>query len=179
MSVTTTLQPPAIIYREEQWFGWWVYALILGLFVLTGVGLILGQNDAPGPAEPPARIRSLQLPLAMIVGLGIPSILFIGVLKMTTEVTPTELRIWFGLVPTYRYVVGIDAIRSVEVLRYRPWRDCGGWGIRHGRDGERVFNARGDRGVRIQLIDGSCLIVGSQCPEDLARTLDQAVRNVA
>jgi hypothetical protein len=61
------------------------------------------------------------------------------------------------------------------VVNYRPLADYWGWGIRKGRDGERVLNARGNRGVWIDLADGSRLLVGSQRPEDLASALERAV----
>ena len=111
---------------------------------------------------------SLEIPLALAVGLIVPSVLVMGVLRMTTEVTPAELRVWFGWIPTYRKAVPIGAITAMEVVRYRPIRECGGWGIRNGPDGERVLNARGDRGVRLQLQDGTRLLIGSQRPDDLA-----------
>jgi hypothetical protein len=100
----------------------------------------------------------------------------IGVLRMTTEVTPTDLRVWFGWVPTYRRFVAIGTIQRIEVVSYRPLIDYGGWGIRSGRDGERVLNARGNRGVRLELTDGSRLLIGSQRPEVLALAIERALR---
>ena len=64
----------------------------------------------------------------------------------------------------------------LEVVSYRPLADYGGWGIRSGRDGERVLNARGNRGVRLDLADGSRLLIGSQRPEALALALERALR---
>ena len=87
---------------------------------------------------------------------------------MTTEVTPTDVRVWFGWVPTYRRFVAVGAVQRIEVVSYRPLLDYGGWGIRTGRDGERVLNARGNRGVRLDLADGTRLLIGSQRPR-LAR----------
>ena len=97
-------------------------------------------------------------------------------LHMTTEVSPTDLRVWFGWAPTYPRIVAIHTIRSVEVVNYRPIADYGFWGIRAGRDGERAFIARGTRGVRLELIDGTRLLIGSQRPEALASVLDGALR---
>ncbi len=45
-----------------------------------------------------------------------------------------------------------------------------------GRDGERALIARGNRGVRLELIDGSKLLIGSQRPEALAMALERALR---
>ena len=59
---------------------------------------------------------------------------------------------------------------------YRPLADYGGWGVRTGRDGERVLNARGNRGVRLDLSDGTRLLVGSQRPEALAVAIERAIR---
>ena len=97
-------------------------------------------------------------------------------LHMTTEVTPTEVRVWFGWVPIYRRVVLITSIQRYHVVEYRPIIDYGGWGIRTGRDGERVLNARGNRGVRLELADGSKLLIGSQRSEELAETIERARR---
>src|SRR5690606_8099385 len=112
-------------------------------------------------------------------GLSLPPMLVVGLLRMTTEVHATDLRIWFGLVPTYRLVVPLAEVHAVEPVHYRPLADCGGWVVRRCRRVGRIFSARGDRGLRITLQDGSTLLIGSQRPEELARTIDQAVRNLS
>jgi hypothetical protein len=61
-------------------------------------------------------------------------------------------------------------------VQYRPIADHGGWGIRSGRDGERALTARGNRGVRLVLADGTRLLIGSQRPEELAETIERACR---
>jgi hypothetical protein len=42
-----------------------------------------------------------------------------------------------------------------------------------------VLSARGDRGVRLLLTDGTRLLIGSQQPEELAAALTRAMRPVA
>lgn len=79
--------------------------------------------------------------------------------------------------PYYRRSMLIGDIRSVDVVTYRPISDFGFWGIRSGRDGERALIARGNRGVRLELSDGSKLLIGSQRPELLAAAIDRALRS--
>jgi hypothetical protein len=164
------------IYREEQWFSRWIYG---GLAAIVGLAVGYFTWTYDPAAGFPGWTRLRELPVLVAIGLSLPPMLVVGLLKMTTEVHPTDLRLWFGLLPTYRHIVPLTEIRSVEPVSYRPMADCGGWGIRRCRNGERVFTARGDRAVRITLQDGSTLLVGSQRPEDLARTLDQAVRSLS
>ncbi len=151
--------------------------LRLLLLLMASIGVLAACWFRP---DNPAALTgfSTEVPLTLAVGLVLPSVLIMGVLRMTTEVTPIELCVWFGWFPTYRKTVPVDAIRSLEVVRYRPIVECGGWGIRNGPEGERVLNARGDQGVRILLDDGTRLLIGSQRPEDLARALEQARRPV-
>ena len=111
-----------------------------------------------------------------MIGLAFLMFVVVFLLHMTTEVGPTGLRVWFGWAPTYPRIVSIHTIRSVEVVNYRPIADYGFWGVRAGRDGERAFIARGTRGVRLELIDGTKLLIGSQRPEALASVLDGALR---
>jgi hypothetical protein len=165
-----TLRPPAAVYREEQAFAWPIYGL-LAVMACSGIALAGLRRPAPPAHVPGPGFGSLGL----AASLGIPLVLVVGVLRMTTVVTPGELHVWFGWLPTYRKVVLLGTVQRVEVVRYRPFADFGGWGIRIGRDGERALNARGDRGVRLFLADGTRLLIGSQRPEELARVIAQAL----
>jgi hypothetical protein len=165
MSSVVTLQPAAVVYREEQYFDWRIYSFIALGEMLTGLGLARG------------RVWSFEFGLGLALGLLLLMIVIILLLHMTTEVTPTNLRVWFGWTPTYRRMVPIDTVRSVEVVTYRPIADYGFWGIRSGQDGERALIARGNRGVRLELTDGSKLLIGSQKPELLAAALDRSLRS--
>jgi len=167
------IQPPAAIYREEQRFGWWLYAL-LALMMAVAWSMLLGQR--PGGANPGAGPHGQIFVASIAAGVVLPVLLVVGVLRMTTIVTPTEVHVWFGFVPTYRRAFAIGSIARVEVVQYRPILDYGGWGIRITRDGERVLNARGDRGVRLHLADGSKILIGSQRAEELALAVEGALR---
>ena len=120
--------------------------------------------------------RSVALPFVTIVGVGLPCLLHVGALRMTTVVTSGYLFVWFGWVPSYRVCLDVADIRAVELVRFQTSRDHVFWGVRRGRDGERILSARGDRGVRLTLSDGSWLVIGSQRPEELAGVLEKLVR---
>lgn len=164
VSSVATLQPATALFREEQFFDWRVYAMIAAVEVLTAMGL-LHQS---------AWSRELVLGL----GIGTVLLLFLAAvtLRMTTEVTPTDVRVWFGWVPIYRRVVPIVDVRRIEPTAFRPIADYGFWGVRSGRDGERALIARGNRGVRLELADGSLLLIGSQRTEELALAIQSALR---
>jgi hypothetical protein len=164
MSSVVTLQPAAVVFREEQYFDWRVYTLIALVGLTTGLGLVRG------------RVWSPEVALGLLIGLALLMFVVVFLLHMTTEVGSTELRVWFGWAPTYPRVVAIGALKSVEVVTYRPIADYGFWGNRAGSDGERAFIARGNRGVRIELSDGTKILIGSQRPEVLASVLDRALR---
>jgi hypothetical protein len=169
-----SFQPAAVVYREEQNFDWRAYALVFATEVFLLMVIYWQFQNAPALGAF-NKLDAVELPLGITACVTMPVFLVIGFLRMTTEVTPTDLRVWFGWVPTYRRVVPAGTIVRLEVVSYRPFADCWGWGIRTGRDGERVLNARGNRGVRIELSDGSRLLVGSQRPEALAIALEQAM----
>lgn len=161
---SVTLQPAAAVYREEQYFDWRVYTAIALVGLLTGIGLLRG------------RIWSTEVVLGLVIGVAFLMFVVVFLLHMTTEVSPTGLRLSFGWAPTYPRIVALHTIRRVEVVNYRPIADYGFWGIRAGRDGEKAFTARGTRGVGLELIDGTRVLIGSQRPEALAEVLDHALR---
>ena len=165
------IQPPFAIFREEQRFGWWIYALLALLMTMAWWTL-----EGGGPLVAIVARNGPQPLLGLAAGFVLPIILLVCVLRMTTLVTPTDVRVWFGFVPTFRRQIALASISRVEVVQYRPIAHCRGWGVRVAWDGERVLNARGDRGVRLHLVDGSKILIGSQRPEELALALEGALR---
>jgi hypothetical protein len=170
VSTAAAISGPTAVYHEEQLFGWWVYAL-MATMVAVACYFFSIRHEADQARSEPAN-------LAIVVGLTLPAILTLGVLKMTTEVTATRLEVWFGWVPTYRRAIDVGAIRRVEVVTYRPLADCKGWGVCTGPDGERVLHARGNRGVRLYMVDGSKILIGSQTPEALAASIERGMSPV-
>ena len=164
------LQPPAAIYREEQRFHWWVY----GILLLMAWGLFEGRGLVrPGLFGQ----RAQQLFFVVAAGLSLPVVFALGFLRMTTVVTPSDVRVWFGFLASYRRNLSIVTIQAVEIVQFRPLAEHGGWGVRYSRDGDRVYTARGTRGVRVHLIDGTRIIIGSQRAEELAQALEGAMRS--
>ncbi len=169
------IQPPVAIFREEQRFGWWVYALLA--FTFFGAWwLFLYRARPEAGAEAAALTGVLQIPIYIGLGLTLPVLLFVFVVRMTTEVSATQVRIWFGWIPSYRRAILLAAVQRVEAVQFHPWKDHRLCNILTRPDGERVYTARGTRGVRLHLIDGSRILIGSQRPEELALTIEGALR---
>lgn len=164
MSTLATLHAPAVVYREEQNFDWRVYTLC----GLIQIGLALGCAQG--------RAWSLELAIALAGGLAVGAFLMGVLLHMTTEASPDVIRVWFGWVPIYRRMIPISSIRQVEVVSFRPIADYGFWGVGWGKNGERAFFARGNQGVRITMIDGARVLIGSQSPAVLATAIESAMR---
>jgi hypothetical protein len=178
MSVAVA-RPTIALYREEQNFAWWVYAIMV-LLLLLGLGALRTQREPLKEAVPAVRnLRNLEVPLYVLVGVGLPSVMVVGVLHLTTEVAPGVCRLWFGWLPTYRRSLALAQVERIEIVQYNAWREHGFWGVRHGRDGELVFTARGNRAVRLIMTDGSRVLIGTQRPEELAATLDRERRAAA
>jgi hypothetical protein len=174
VSAVATIRPAATVFHEEQYFDWRVYALIATLELVGGYWMVWVTRHWGPIAALLARRWSLEFTIGFVIALALPIVLALLLLHMTTEVTPSEVRIWFGWVPIYRRAVAITSVSGYYVVQYRPIVDYGGWGIRTGRDGERVLSARGNRGVRLELADGTSLLIGSQRPEELAETIKHA-----
>jgi hypothetical protein len=170
------IQPPAVIYREEQYFAWWIYALLAAIVGLGWLSVIWPHHPA-AVVGAGARAPGGEVPFSLLLGLVLPPALVIGILRMTTEVLPSQCRVWYGFVPTYRKAISLEAVSRIEIISYRAIHDHLFWGVRTTRDGEKVMTARGSRAVRLHMRDGSRILIGSQKPEELAESIERARRS--
>jgi hypothetical protein len=88
---------------------------------------------------------------------------------LVTDVRPGELSVAFhGLWRERRIPLG--EIKSVNTVTYDPVRDWGGFGIRTTRQGQ-AYIAGGGHGVRLELIKGGVILIGSERSEELERAI--------
>ena len=74
------------------------------------------------------------------------------------------MTVTFGaLLPLYRKRFKLQEIAAAQAATYSPITEYGGWGIR-GWGRNTALNARGNRGVRLTLQNGSHVLIGSQRP---------------
>ena len=70
--------------------------------------------------------------------------------------------------------IALNEIKSAKVVMCDPEGDYGGYGIRTTRRG-KAYIASGHRGVRLHLLDGSAILIGSERPEELASAISSHV----
>ncbi len=170
MIYENTLNPTAVLFREDQLFSRWVY-LIMGVVALKlifpGIGFENGLNGLQ-PSDDPRSYFVLTILGGIVASL----------LKMSTEVSATSVTVSFGWIPLFRTGINLQNIRSIEPCTYRPLRDTLGWGVRRSWRGETVLSARGSRAVRIVKDDGTVILIGSQKPDELAGVIESARRSL-
>ena len=86
--------------------------------------------------------------------------------RLVTDVHPGELSVAMrGLWRERRIPLG--EIKSARTVTYDPVRDYGGYGVRTTRR-VKAYIAGSHRGVRLELVKGGALLIGSERPEELA-----------
>jgi hypothetical protein len=160
------------LYREVQHFRqpwlWLLIAVIFGVTVWSFVQqIVLGRPFGQNPAS-----DTVVMIIAFVFGLAFP-VLFL-VANLTVEVRSDGLYYRFFPFHWSFHRISAETLAKYEVQTYRPIRDYGGWGIRYGRGG-KAYNVSGDRGVMLELSDGSRLLIGSQKPEELVNAISLAL----
>lgn len=94
--------------------------------------------------------------------------------RLVTELQPRDLLVSMrGLWRKRR--IPLSNIKSVEVVKFEPVRDYGGYGIRTTRQGT-AYIAGGNDGVRLQLAGGATVLIGSRQSKELADAINRSIR---
>ena len=97
--------------------------------------------------------------------------------RLVTKVSPDELSVGMrGLWRERR--IPLNQIKSAKVVTYDAARDYGGYGIRTTRRG-KAYIAGDNRGVRLELVKGGAVLIGSTIPEELLAAINRHVSTVS
>jgi hypothetical protein len=151
-------------YHEEQHFHGALMGLLLVVMVfVVAVTVVAVFSSRPGDA--------LLLAVAPIVVVLIASLISLS--HLDVDVTDKEVSIAFRhLWPTRRIAFG--DIVGLEVRRYNPLLEYGGWGVRLGPKGWGYMTS-GKEGVQLRLRKGLPVLIGSRQPRALEAVIREGV----
>lgn len=161
---------PQIRFREIQRFRQaWMWVLFISgmllVVVIFGYGMVTQfVYGRPWGDEPMSDTALIIAGLVSIVVAGGVALLF---LCMALETKVADDGICIRFFPFVRKRIAYDQIISFEARTYRPIAEYGGWGIRVRLRGT-AYNVSGNRGVQLELANGTRLLIGSQRPDELA-----------
>ena len=161
------MESGGVLFAEtQQWRFRWHYFLLL---ILIPAGFLAWRVAAGEPLDRSMIVDTAIITLGCLAFavLAIPQVLFLTKVQMRTTVDRSGVSLTMITGPRW---IPLGHVRSAHVTRYRPIRDWGGWGTRHGRLGQ-AFTSYGNQGVFLELSDGSRVLVGSQRPADLLSAL--------
>lgn len=168
-----------LIYREDQSFRqsvipWIILASIL--FMIGGFSVGFYQQIYLGKPYSEEPMSNDSLVWSSIISFIILSAIFILMLngRLVTEIWTDGIRYKFTpLISKMRYIP-LEDISSVEVSKYSPLFEFGGWGWRRRfLSGKTAFNVSGRIGVRVILKKGSLILFGTQKQEEMKRATDK------
>jgi hypothetical protein len=143
-------------YHEEQHFhGALMGLLLVAMVFVVAVTVLAVFLSRPGDA--------LLLAVAPVVVVLVASLISLS--HLDVDVTDRGVSIAFRyLWPTRR--IGFAEIVGLEVRRFNPLLEYGGWGVRLGPKGWGYLTS-GSEGVQLRLRKGLPVLIGSARPREL------------
>jgi hypothetical protein len=159
------------LFSEEQrfdqlWLKIPIYVLAFGNVALFVYGmvrqLIIGQPWGDSPMSDTALVIVSCLTIAIWTGV----ILLFEKSKLITNIYEKEIRLRFPPFFSKEKIYSTEAIKKMEVRKYNPIWEFGGWGVRHGLKG-KAYNVKGNIGLQLYFKDGKRLLIGTQKQEQV------------
>jgi hypothetical protein len=162
-----------ILFQEEQSFRFsWSWWLIVGIsifsFFTLGIGLyeqfVLGR---PWGDQPMSDTTLLLFCISMSTILGGLIWLFSSArLKIALD----HEALTYSYFPFERSTKTLtkNDLKEIEVRKYRPLMEYGGWGYRRSWRNGKALNIKGKWGLQLVRQDGKKILIGTQKPKELA-----------
>lgn len=155
------------LFQEKQRFTqWWLWLLLISVNIPLWIGvykqLVLGVTYGNRPMSD---LGIVVLTLFMFILL-----IFMYTSNLKTRITQDKIYFKFFPFHSKEQEYLISDIKSMEVVKYSPVGEYGGWGIR-GFGDNKAFNVKGNKGLKILFKDGTKRLIGTQKPEELQRVI--------
>lgn len=171
MKLERNSSPP--VFREVQRFHPVFYFIViissLSIWVVAFIQIILKIPVGNKPAS-----DTFLLIFLFLFGVLFPYI-FLKI-KLTTEIKTDGIYVKMFPFHFKWQFFPFENIERVELVKYSPLKDYGGWGIRYGKGG-KAYNARGNMGIMLHFKNGKNLLIGTQRGEEFIEILKSYLKN--
>ncbi len=170
-----------LLFSETQSFGntWAFYLNTAVAVAVTGffgygvfLQLVMGETWGSKPMPDSVLILLFCFMTLMVFG----SSVFLYFLRLTVKVD--EGAVYYRFPPFVRTerIIKKEEVKSLEVIRYSPIFEYGGWGSR-GWSSNKAYNVAGKDGLKIHFHNGKKLLLGTQKKEVLKDAISQLKTN--
>jgi hypothetical protein len=160
-----------LLFREEQrfnqiWLKVLLYLLAIANLFIFGHALykqlITGEPWGDNPMSDIGLIFTVCFTFAIWGGI----LFLLERSKLITNINHNEIRLRFPPLFSKEKIITMDVIKKMEVRKYNPILEFGGWGIRYGIKG-KAYNVKGNMGLQLYFKNGKRLLIGTQKPEQV------------
>ena len=168
------------LFSEEQrfdqlWLKVPLYVLAVGNLILFAYGfykqLIAGK---PWGDNPMSDVGLAFSTFAVLLIWGMVFYLFEKT-KLITAIYEKEIRLRFPPFFFKEKIIPLQMIKKLEVRKYNPITEFGGWGLRYGLRG-KAYNVKGNMGLQIQFINSKKLLIGTQKPDQVTWAISKMLK---
>ncbi|HEX5625625.1 MAG TPA: DUF6141 family protein, partial [Saprospiraceae bacterium] len=140
---------------------------VLGMMIYMFVDLLLQESKTDEQSN-----DLIALGFALLLAGAIS--LFVLSVRLETHIKEDGL--YVRLFPFHLSVLKFKwaDLRRCYIRQYNPILEYGGWGLRWGLFGKgKAYNIAGNMGLQLELANGKKILIGTQNPEELRRTLEK------
>ena len=156
------MKDKVLFYEKQQFRQWWIWLLIIGTSGFAYYKHFL-KKEYTFDEDP-----TIWIPIAIWI---LVLILF-WFMKLETFIYEDRIEINFSPIHRKNRIYLFTSISKMEVIKYNPILDYGGWGIRIG-----AYNISGNKGLKIHFKTKKSLLIGTQKPEELSKIIN-SIHNV-
>ena len=171
-----------IIFREVQRFRNTIFMYIVVFFFLFilfifGYGIVTQLVFHKQFGNNPMSDFGLILTgsFSVVISTTLFLLFFLGNLEII--ITPNGL--FYKYFPFINKLRKIDksSIKNYQVRQYKPIREFGGCGLRYNyKTKTSCYNIRGTMGLEIELVNGRRIMLGTQEPHEIKKSMDELFR---
>jgi len=121
-----------------------------------------------------AKTKPLSVLMIISPTLIIMALFFIMNLKTVINTTNISIQFYPFIRKPKKY--NWSDISRIELIKYNPLLDYGGWGIR-GFSDNKAYNIQGNIGLKLYFKDNTKLLIGTQKPKELNEVIAQICKD--
>ena len=159
------------VFKETQRFTQSWLLIVVGGVTVFGFYTIFKEYYKVKDTASNDELFSLAFPVIILI---LVVLLFIFI-KLETKIDETGIYYQFFPFHLRLKKISWNELEDIQVRKYNPVMEYGGWGIRGlSRKGRRgmAFNISGNMGIQLILKDGGRLLLGTKIPEKAKETIN-------